>query len=934
MTFASVRRGAFAALALLSTPVAAQQGATKAPARTTAQAGAKATRVTTVEGITEYSLPNGLRVLLFPDQSKPTITVNITYLVGSRHEGYGEMGMAHLIEHMIFKGSTGHKNIPQELTDHGSRPNGTTWYDRTNYFETVPATDANLDWALDLEADRMVNSLMQKKDLESEFTVVRNEFELGENDPFGVTIERVMSAAYLWHGYGRSTIGNKADIEGVPIERLKVFYRKYYQPDNAVLVVAGRFDPAKTLGIVERKYGAIPRPKRALESGNLLFATYTTEPVQDGERFETVRRVGDSQLLMLGYHIPAGSHPDFAAVAVLENALTNNPSGRLYKALVETKLAASVNGFPFQLREPGMLLLFSEVRMEQSLDSARKAAEVLLDGARNSTYTAEEVDRARTNLLKNIELELNNSERIGYDLTEWAAMGDWRLFFIFRDRLEKVTTADVQRVAALYLKPSNRTVAEFIPTKSPERTEVPAAPSIATTVGDYKGRAAVAAGEAFDASPKNIDARTRHSTLANGMHVTLLPKQTRGGRVVVNITLRHGALETLMGKYLVGDVTNDLLPRGTTALTREQVKDSLDKLKAQVNIGGASNNVTASIETTKENLLPVLTLVASELRSPRFDAGEFDKLIQENLAALEQNKSEPQGIAFTAMSRALLPVPKGHPLYSPTIDEQIVDYKAVTLDQVKAFHRDFFGASFGDVAVIGDFDADQVTATVTRLFADWRNPQPFARLVRTYAAVDSQSKSIETPDKANAWFFAGQNVQLKDDDPDFPAMMLANFMMGGGFLNSRLPQRLRQKEGLSYGVGSVLQSQALDRFGQFFVWAIYAPQNATRLVQGYKEEMAKVITDGFSPQEVDAAKSGYLQARSQGRANDDELVSTLVSRRFAGRTMAYDETYEKQVQALTPAAINSTVKKYIDPAKTVAVRAGDFAKNPPVKATP
>ncbi len=246
---------------------------------------ANATRVTTVEGITEYSLPNGLRVLLFPDQSKPTITVNITYLVGSRHEGYGETGMAHLLEHLVFKGSRSHPNIPQELTDHGSRPNGTTWYDRTNYFETVPATDANLDWALDLEADRMVNSFIAKKDLDSEFSVVRNEFEAGENNPFRVTIDRVMDAAYRWHGYGRSTIGNKADIEGVPIDRLQAFYRKYYQPDNAVLVVAGRFDPAKTLAVIESKFGRIPRPERRAELGNLIHATYTVEPVQDGERY-------------------------------------------------------------------------------------------------------------------------------------------------------------------------------------------------------------------------------------------------------------------------------------------------------------------------------------------------------------------------------------------------------------------------------------------------------------------------------------------------------------------------------------------------------------------------------------------------------------------------------------------------------------------------
>src|SRR5436190_3977042 len=333
---------------------------TKPAAKKTAAPAAHATTLTTVEGITEYSLPNGLHVLLFPDQSKPTVTVNITYLVGSRHEGYGEGGMAHLLEHMMFKGSMHHTNVPQELTDHGSRPNGSTLFDRTNYFETVPATDTNLQWALDLEADRMVNSFIAKKDLESEFSVVRNEFELGENNPFLVSLQRTMAAAYRTHAYGKWPAGSKADIENVPIERLQVFYRKYYQPDNAVLVVAGKFDPHRTLALVERKFGSIPTPSRSLDKGNLLFPTYTVEPVQDGERFVTTRRVGDAQMLMAGYHVPAGAHPDFAAVSVLQHVLSNNPSGRLYKALIDTKLAGTVDGNAFQLREPSLLLVWAE----------------------------------------------------------------------------------------------------------------------------------------------------------------------------------------------------------------------------------------------------------------------------------------------------------------------------------------------------------------------------------------------------------------------------------------------------------------------------------------------------------------------------------------------------------------------------------------------
>jgi zinc protease len=267
--------------------------------------GQDATRITEVEGITEYSLDNGLRFLLFPDASKPTATVNVTYFVGSRHEGYGETGMAHLLEHLVFQGTPDHPNIDVELTEHGARPNGTTSFDRTNYFETFPSTDENLEWALDLEADRMVNSFISGDDLASEMTVVRNEMESEENSPFSVLLARTQATAYLWHNYGKGVIGARSDVESVPIDRLQAFYRKYYQPDNALLIVTGKFETERALEMIAEKFGAIPRPDRSSE--NTLWDTYTREPVQDGERSVTLRRVGDIQIALMSYHVPPGS---------------------------------------------------------------------------------------------------------------------------------------------------------------------------------------------------------------------------------------------------------------------------------------------------------------------------------------------------------------------------------------------------------------------------------------------------------------------------------------------------------------------------------------------------------------------------------------------------------------------------------------------------
>ena len=877
-------------------------------------------KITSVEGITEYRLANGLRVLLFPDPSKQTITVNITYQVGSKNENYGETGMAHLLEHLVFKGTPNHPNVPQELTSHGARPNGTTWLDRTNYFETFNATDENLKWALDLEADRMVNSYIAKKDLESEMTVVRNEFEMGENSPFNVLMERTMAAAYEWHNYGKSTIGSRADVENVPIDRLQAFYKKYYQPDNAVLTVVGKIDEAKTLEMINQYYGVIPKPTRELPQ------LYTKDPTQDGERTVTLRRVGDVQLIMAAYHIPAGSHADYPAVAVLSRILGTEPSGRLYKALVETKKASSAGSFDFQLKEPGLLLTYAEVLKDKSLSDAKTAMLQTLDDVSKNFPTQEEVDRAKTEILKQTELMFNSSERIGLELSEAIGTGDWRLLHITRDRIKAVTLEDVKRIATQYIKPDNRTVGEFIPTEKPDRSEIPAVPDVDALVKDYKGTQTVSQGEVFDPSPANIESRTVRTDLPNGMKLAMLTKKTRGESVEARMTIRIGDEKSLQGKSIAADFASVLLMRGTTKHTRQQLKDELDKLKANVFIGGSAPNISVNITTTKPNLAATLKLVAEMLKESSFSQDEFDKLVNEQLAGVEEQRREPQAIAFTRIQRHISPYPKTDPRYTTDPDEDVAEIKGVKLDEVKKFYKDFYGASAATLAVVGDFDANEVKTLATELFGSWKNPSTVARLENKAAQVQTINESFETPDKANAFFVAAYNFEFRDDNADYPAMVMGNFMLGGGFLNSRLATRIRQKEGLSYGVGSQFSAGSLDPVGSFLAYAIYAPENVDKLEAAFKDEITKVATTGFTADELAAAKSGWSQGRTVSRAQDGSLAGTLNNYLFIKRDLKWDETYEKKVMDLTVDQVNAAVKKYLDLSKINIVKAGDFAK--------
>lgn len=884
-------------------------------------------RITSVEGITEYRLSsNGLKVLLFPDQTKQTITVNMTYLVGSANENYGETGMAHLLEHLVFKGTPRHPDIPNELSKHGARPNGTTSFDRTNYFETFTATDENLNWALDLEADRMINSFIAKKDLDSEMTVVRNEFESGENNPFRVTLQRALGAAYEWHNYGKTTIGARADIENVPIDRLQAFYKRYYQPDNAVLLVAGKFEEAKLLALIDKYFSPIPRPTRTLQK------LYTSEPVQDGERTVTVRRVGDIQLALATYHVPAGAHPDSAALQIAAQALGLTPSGRLHKALVETKKAAQVVNLPFfmSLREPGVAFLGAVVPKEANLNDARDTMIATIEGVATTALTQEEVERARTNILKEIELALNSSENIGLGMSEWIAAGDWRLFFINRDRIRHTTLEAVQTAAARYFKPSNRTLALFIPTPTVDRAEIPATPDIASLVKDYKGEAAMSAGEAFDPSPANIEARLeRRNATANatGIRMALLPKETRGDTVQAQLTLRFGDEKSLMNRSAAGAIAGVMLDRGTKSRTRAQLKDDLDKLKARVNVFGGVTQATAVMETTRSNFPAVMRVVAEMLREPSFPEDEFNQVKQLLLAQIESQRSEPTAIAQIEFQRLQNPYPKGDVRYVSTFDESIAEIKATTLADVKKFYQDFYGASNAELAVIGEFDKEEIAKLAQELFAPFKSPRPFTRVPRPYMEVSAVNKSFETPDKANSFFIAGLNLKIRDDHPDYAALALGNYMLGGGTLNSRLATRIRGKEGLSYRVGSGLTASPLDESGSLTATAIYAPQNVARLEAVFREEIDRALKEGFTAEELEIAKKGFLQSRQVSLAQDNELVGRLASYLFLNRTLAYDTDLDKRIQALTPAQISTVMRKYITPERITIIKAGDFAKN-------
>jgi zinc protease len=896
-------------------------------------------KVASIEGVTEYKFDNGARALLFPEVSRPTVSINLTVLVGSRHEGYGESGMAHLLEHLVFKGTPTHPQVPKALRDHGANFNGTTNSDRTNYFETMPATDENLEFGIALECDRLVNSFISGDDLKSEMTVVRNEFERGENNPGSILQQRIYAAAYEWHNYGKSTIGSKADIERVPIDNLQAFYKKYYQPDNAVLIVAGKFEEAKALALLEKYLGSIPRPTRKLDQ------TYTEEPAQDGERTVTLRRVGAVASVGVAYHVPSASHADHAPLGLLGGIISQAPNGRLYKALVESKLATSANAGDDNTHDPGLFTANASCEPE-NVEKVRDVLVKTIESLGAVPFTEDEVNKAKVRSKRQTETMHSNSQMMSQMLSSASALGDWRLLFIQRDKVAEVTAADVNRVAKTYFAPPNRTVGVYIPSKESTRLSVPSAPPIEVVVKDYKGGTVAEAGEAFDPSPSKLDARIKTIEL-DGLKAGLLPKKNRGQTVSLVLTLHYGNEESLKGQTVAAGMLPGLMMAGTKKHNRQELREELDALGVRISAGaggggrrgggrggrgggaGSAGEITFSVEAKRDTLPKALALLTEILREPAFPAEEFETSKARMESMMSSGRTEPAMLAGNKLARTLSPYTSNATdvRYVPTLAESLDRVKNVTLEQMKKIYEEQVGGSHAELGIVGEFDPESTVKMVKDMLKGWESKVPYHRIDRKVAyELTGMTEDIVTPDKANAEYLAGLTFPLSDSDPDYPALRIANFIFGGSTLASRIGDRIRQKEGLSYGATSSFTASSQDPVASLNVTVSTNPANIGKVTTAVMEELEKFLSQGPTEKEVADAKQAFVEAQKVARTSDAAIAGQIVNNLDNGRTFGFIAEQEKAILALTPEKVGAAFRNHVDPKKLVIIRAGDFKK--------
>ena len=878
-------------------------------------------QIHSIEGITEYELDNGLRVLLAPDQSKPTTTVNMTYLVGSRHEQYGRTGMAHLLEHLMFRGTPDTPNALAEFSKRGLHANGSTSADRTNYYASFASNPETLKWYLSWQADAMRHAAIQEDDLNAERGIVLNELERGENSPFRTLTEKMRSTAYQWHNYRNSTIGARSDLEGMQASELRDFYDRYYQPDNAVLVVAGQFDPEQTLSEINQLFGSIPKPERTLTEAP------TVEPQQDGERQIILERSGGMPFIAATYHIPASSSEQYILLDLAANILADSPSGPLYKELVENNLATGVFGFAMAHHHPGLIFFGAQLNDTMDIAKAQQTLHEVLEQSAKYPITQAQLDRAKNNWLTQWDELYASTEQMAIGLSEAIASGDWRLFFLERDRVKNISLEDVQQAIHTYLLASNRTSGRYKPTDNPQRAPFETVPDITQLLNDYKGDPTFTQTDAFDSSPKNIDKLTQREVikLPNGtISTAMLVKPTRGNRVQADYKIQFANAQAMNDMASLSAAAASLILNGTATLSRQEIQDRIDALQGNLHFGISGNRLMVSVSTHKKHFADLLQFSLELIQQANYPVKEVDEYKERVITSIRNAMTEPGALANNTLSRHGNIWPKGDIRYVPTYEELIKNIQAINPKALREFQNNFFGTGDIDIAIVGDFEPQQINTVLEDRLKSWKQAPNYERIDMPYHAVKPATFTIETPDKANAVYIARLPIKLQNDHPDYPALFMANYLLGATE-TSRLWTRIRTQEGLSYSIRSSLNVSSFEPSGAWSLQAIYSPAEKERVKSLIDETIQTTLKDGFTEEELADGIRSVLNLRSLARSQDSVLSSTWLKYLSLDRSFEWNQKFEEAIQNLTTAQVHQAMKTYLKPDNMSEAFAGDFA---------
>jgi len=890
------------------------------------------THVKTVGAIEEYMLQsNGLQVLLLPEHSSPTLSFMVTYRVGSRNEVTGTTGATHILEHLMFKGTKTRdrskgNNVDQLLERTGARYNATTWLDRTNYYENLGSE--HLATAIDMEADRMRNLLLRDEDRQPEMTVVRNEYERGENSPFQALYKEIFHAAFVAHPYHHATIGHRSDIEKVSIDKLREFYDTFYWPNNATVTIVGDFDPQQALALVKKSFGVYPKSPKPIP------ALYTEEPLQPGPRRVTVKRPGQLGVVAIAHKIPQATHPDYAAVSLLSAILADGKNSRLYKAITDKNLSTGVSGNAGFNADPSLHLLFLPLAPGARHDEVEKIAVQEIERVKADGVTEAELQAAIAKTLADAAFERDGSFAVVGNLNEAIAAGDWTLYYTLEDAVRKVTTADILRVAGQYFNEDQSTTGWFIPIALGAGTAAVApAPKAALASPDigpnYYRTPAVDEAGVFSAG---MTAMQGNASLAPVSKIAPLAKRTRvAGIDLVSYTTGVKDVVTLRGSLpaaraqsstnpAVAALTAMLLDQGTVQQDKFAIAQRLEAVGASIHFFAGTDMLDISAKCLKKDLPMVLSLLAEQLRTPAFSAEEFAKAKKQYAGGIQRSLENTDFRAADAFSR--MAYPAGHPNHNPTPEALLAAIGSATLDDVIAFHRAHYGPAHMTLVAVGDLDNASLQAEVGKAFAGWTGGTAALRNASAPPATVAQQALVEVSGKTSVSVLLGQASGLRYQDPDYQALRVATAILGSGF-TGRLMANVRDKEGLTYGVGASLGNDAYNQ-GDWRITASFAPALLDQGIASTRRQLDLWFKDGVTAAEIESRKSNLAGSFQVQLATTGGLADTLLTAINRGYPLTWVDDYPAQIRALTTAQINAAIQKHLQPQNMVLVKAGSL----------
>jgi len=872
-------------------------------------------------GIDEYHCTlNDLTVLLMEDHSAPVATFMVTYHVGSRNEAIGHTGSTHILEHMMFKGS---KNFNKEngkpiwtvLQNIGAQINATTWMDRTNYFELLPSE--HLESAIAIEADRMRNLLIKDEERQTEMTVVRNEFERGENDPFDTLDKNMWATAYQAHPYHHSTIGWRSDIEGVSTERLREFYETFYWPNNATLTIIGDFNKDDVLQMILNNYGKIPKSPHAIPE------MYTTEPEQEGARRFVIKRSGQTGIVGIAHKTPEGLHKDNYTFQILSRILGDGKSSRLYKKIVDKGLATSVSMWDFPFHDNGLFITYVFLTPNVNHKDAEK---IILDEyelIKNKGVTDEEIARAKGQIRAEQAYSRDGSYSIASNLNEAIATGDWTYYTNYFENINKVTKEDIKRIVDTYLIEDKSTTGYFIPLTGSGggggQANSPKAHhpyNFMDTTEDYYSGSGV--------SESKIADRIIEQTPLSG--IRLLTMET-GVKDVVTISgsLLGGDVYSPQANIMIADLTASMLDKGTKNKSKFEIADKLETVGASIYFSSDQHNVSYNAKCLKKDIPLVLELLAEQLREPAFNKDDLKTLKTRLIGNLKKDQEHTGKQAGGAFLRKLYP--EGHPNYSYKIDERIKMVNNIQTSNLKNFHDIYYGLGNMTIVAVGDVDSEAFSAQVTKVFGGWKtSPLKKKESSLTANIAGGATEYVTIKDKTSADIYIGLPIGIDRNHEDYYPLMLGTYILGGNF-SARLMQTVRDEQGLTYHIQSTLGGVDNGNDGYWLIGGSFAPQ---MVEQGYNasiEQLDKWRIGGVTQAELDAKKSTITGSYKVGLATTRGLARQILTNAERGRLNDYLDMYPELIEAINLDQVNNAIKKYVDKDKLVFVAAGSLDKD-------